>query len=107
MDVSLRFCSCCLRKLCPDLKSTPSDTLRFFVPTIDSLSRNYFAYIAIKKTVLSTICDSEDTYSINLEEIADILHLQQGDFPSMDQRKEIEDFYTSISEHSLFSKVAS
>ncbi len=107
MDVSLRFCSCCLKKLCPDLTADNEDTLRFFVPTIDSLFRNHFAYIAVKKNILREICNSEETYSINLEEIADILHLEQGDFPTPEQRKEIEAFYTAISDHNYLHKMAS
>ncbi|MDR3504374.1 MAG: hypothetical protein P4L79_17540 [Legionella sp.] len=89
-DISLRFCATCLKKFCP---KTDSDTVRFFVPTLDSLFRNHFAYIELSKEMVDLIYQIEDHFSVDLSEIAEVLHVEIGDLPSGERKEEIESFY--------------
>ncbi|VEH30125.1 Uncharacterised protein [Legionella sainthelensi] len=54
-DISLRFCAKCLKKFCPDTEQINSDTVKFFVPTLDGLFRNHFAYIELPKKMVDKI----------------------------------------------------
>ncbi|WP_133137474.1 hypothetical protein [Legionella rowbothamii] len=90
-DISLRFCADCLKKFCPQ---TESDTVRFFVPTVDALFRNHFAYIELSKKMVDIIYKIEEHFSVDLSEIAKVLHVELGDLPSREREEEIESFYS-------------
>ncbi|KTD59054.1 hypothetical protein [Legionella shakespearei] len=97
-DISLRFCANCLKKFCPQTKQMHSDSVRFFVPTIDSLFRNHFAYIELSKSIVDSIYLIEEHFSVDLSEIAEILHVEMGDLPSDERKEEIEAFFSYATE---------
>lgn len=90
-DISLRFCANCLKKFCPQ---TDSDLVRFFVPSFDALFRNHFAYIELSREMVDAIYQIEEHFSVDLAEIAEILHVEIGDLPSSERQEEIEAFYS-------------
>jgi hypothetical protein len=90
-DISLRFCANCLKKFCPQ---TDADTARFFVPTVDALFRNHFAYIELSKKMVDAIYQIEEHFSLDLSEIAEVLHVEIGDLPSSERAEEIKSFYS-------------
>ena len=92
-DLSLRYCANCLKKFFPRADQINSDVVRFFVPTLDALSRNHFAYIELSKEMVEAIYRIEDHFSIDLSEIAEVLHVEIGDLPSDERKEEIESFY--------------
>ncbi|MFJ1269323.1 hypothetical protein ACD661_12215 [Legionella lytica] len=93
--ISLRFCANCLKKFCPQ---TGSDSVRFFVPSFDALFRNHFAYIELSKEMVDAIYKIEEHFSVDLAEIAEILHVEVGDLPSYERQEEIKAFYSYSSE---------
>ncbi|KTD59624.1 hypothetical protein Lsai_0535 [Legionella sainthelensi] len=97
-DISLRFCAKCLKKFCPDTEQINSDTVKFFVPTLDGLFRNHFAYIELPKKMVDKIFHIEEHTSVDLSEIAKVLHVELGDLPSCEREKEIKSFYSYSSE---------
>ncbi len=94
-DLSLRFCSCCLKQFCPKPEQFQSETVRFFVPTIDALSREHFAYIEASKKFIESLYGNGDKLSLNLAEHTQILHIEIGTFPSLEREQEIISFYNS------------
>lgn len=68
--------------------------MRFFVPTLDALFRNHFAYIELSKEMIDIIYHNEDHFSVDLSEIAEVLHVGIGDLPSCERKEEIESFYS-------------
>ncbi len=94
-EISLRFCAKCLKKFCPQ---TDSATVRFFVPTLDALFRNHFAYIELSKEMVDAIYSIEEHYSVDLSNIAEVLHVELGDLPSEEREEEIKSFYSYTSE---------
>lgn len=97
-EVSLRYCSCCLKKFCPNPAKTDGNNIRFFVPTIDSLFRSHFAYVEISRKLLDAIYNSEEKFSVDLGKVANVLHIEMGDCPSEEREQEIVSFY-GFSEH--------
>ncbi|KTC89552.1 Uncharacterised protein [Fluoribacter dumoffii] len=93
-DISLRFCAKCLKKFCPSTEQVNSDMVRFFVPTLDALFRNHFAYIELPKKMVDIIYHIEEHSSIDLSEIARVLHVELGDLPSSERKEEIKSFYS-------------
>ena len=94
MIVSLKYCSKCLLDLCPELEKRSEENIRFFVPTKDYMMRDFFAYIEIKKEVMRQLChDTAPAYIINLYDIATLLHLEQGLFPSEKRAHDIQSFF--------------
>lgn len=101
-DVSLRFCANCLKKFCPQTQQIKSNTVRFFVPTIDSLFRNHFAYIGLSRNVVDSLYHIEEHFSVDLSEIAEVLHVEMGDLPSDERKKEIELFFSYSAENNFY-----
>jgi hypothetical protein len=101
-DISLRFCANCLKKFCPQTKKVNSETVRFFVPTIDSLFRNHFAYIELSRSIVDSIYHIEEHFSLDLSEIAEVLHVEMGDLPSDERKKEIELFFSYAAESNFY-----
>ncbi|KTD53256.1 hypothetical protein Lsan_3666 [Legionella santicrucis] len=97
-DISLRFCAKCLKKFCPDTEQINSDTVRFIVPTLDALFRNHFAYIELPKKMVDVIYHIEEHTSVDLSEIAEVLHVELGDLPSCEREEEIKSFYSYSTE---------
>lgn len=97
-DISLRFCANCLKKFCPKPEQINSDIVRFFVPTLDALFRNHFAYIELSKKMVEIIYQIEEHFSVDLSEIAEVLHVEIGDFPSGERKEEIKSFYAYSTE---------
>ena len=97
-DISLRFCIKCLKKFCPQTEQINSDTVRFFVPTLDALFRNHFAYIELPRKMVDVIYHIEDHSSVDLSEIAKVLHVELGDVPSYEREEEIKSFYSYSTE---------
>lgn len=97
-DISLRFCANCLKKFCPRPEHINSDTVRFFVPTFDALFRNHFAYIELSKKMVDIIYHIEEHFSVDLSEIAKVLHVEIGDYLSSERKEEIASFYSYSTE---------
>lgn len=97
-DVSLRFCVSCLKKFCPKTAQISSGTVRFFVPTVDAFSRNHFAYIELPQKIVDIIYHTEEHFSVDLTEIAEVLHVEIGDLPSATRKEEIKSFYSYSAE---------
>lgn len=92
-DISLRFCSCCLKKFCPRPETIEGNSVRFFVPTIDVLFREHFAYVQVPRRLVDFLYENEETCSVNLSEVAHILHVEKGAYPSAERVDEIISFY--------------
>ena len=94
MIVSLKYCSKCLQDLCPDFEKREGKTVRFFVPTKDYKMRDFFAYIEIEKDLMRQLSkSSSQAYIVNLFEMAKVLHVEQGLFPSQKRAQDIEVFF--------------
>ncbi|KTC82718.1 hypothetical protein [Legionella cincinnatiensis] len=92
-DISLNFCANCLKKFCSKVEQINFDKVRFFVPTLDVLFRNHFAYIEVSKEIVDIIYRIEDHVTVDLSEIAEVLHIEMGDLPSYERKEEIKSFY--------------
>ncbi|WP_242602285.1 hypothetical protein [Legionella steigerwaltii] len=68
------------------------------MPTFDGLFRNHFAYIELPKKVLDVIYHIEEPSSVDLSEIAEVLHVEIGDLPSSERAEEIKSFYSYSTE---------
>lgn len=97
-DVSLRFCVSCLKKFCPQKEQINSGAVRFFVPTVDSFSRNHFAYMELPQKIVDIIYHTDEHFSVDLSEIAEVLHVEIGDLPSDKRKEEIKSFYSYSTE---------
>ena len=97
-DISLRYCSCCLKKFCPRPEKVRSKTARFFVPTIDVFHRSHFAYVEVPKKLIEALYDRQDKFSIDLGKVANVLHIEIGDCPSPEREEEIVSFYDLCSQ---------
>lgn len=94
MIISLKYCSKCLQDLCPDFEKIEGDRVRFFVPTKDYKMRDFFAYIEIEKDLMRQFAKpSSQAYIVNLSEMAKVLHVEQGLFPSQKHAQDIEAFF--------------
>lgn len=108
MDVSFRFCTGCLLKFCSHLSySNANEAVRFFVPTIDHLMREHFIYLEIKQTILTKLLQRDDPISVDLSEIAQILHIQRGEWPTSQDRETIEQIYQHITPENDLTRLAS
>ncbi len=108
MDVSFRFCTGCLLKFCSHLSySNTNQAVRFFVPTIDYLMREHFIYLEIEQPILTKLLQREDPISIDLKNIAKILHVQKGEWPSTQDREAIEHIYQHITPQNDLTRLAS
>ena len=96
-DISLRFCSCCLKKFCPRPDKIKGSKARFFVPTIDALFREHFAYIEAPKSLIEFIYEREEKCSLDLLDRAKVLHVEKGSFPDEERAEEIVSFYRDAS----------
>lgn len=94
-DVSLKFCSCCLKKFIPHPSDIKSDRIYLFLPTIDSFLRSHFIYVEMPMSVVKKAYATTDKISFNIGEVANILHLEIGVSPSEKRAKEIIEFYSS------------
>lgn len=108
MDVSFSFCTGCLLKFCSHLSfGNSSDKIRFFVPTIDYLMREHFIYLEINQTTLTKLLQREDPISVDISKIAQILHVQRGEWPSTQDRETIEQIYQYITSENDLTRLAS
>ena len=92
-DIGLRFCSCCLMTFCPKPENLQSETVRFFVPTIDVLHRYHFAYVEVPYKFAKLLHSHKEKFSVDLYGVANVLHLEMGDFPTPEREQEIISFY--------------
>ena len=99
MIISLRYCSECLKDLCPNFEMQPGK-FAFFVPTKDYMMRDYFVYLQIEKDVLRQIfMNASHGEIVNLCDIGTVLHIEQGLFPTSGRAKEIESFFNHPQHH--------
>ncbi len=90
----LIYCSKCFKKYCPRLIDEESLVARFFVPTLDSLYRNHFAYVELSRKMVDIIYSINDRFSIDLSEIGRVLHIEIGEMPTNARKEEVEFFYS-------------
>ncbi|MEM6780820.1 MAG: hypothetical protein AAF569_03055 [Pseudomonadota bacterium] len=102
-ELSLRYCSCCFKKFCPRPELIESETVRFFVPTIDSLCRDHFAYIEMPRQLVDELYNRKEKFHINLNEVAKILHIEIGDLPSIEREQEITSFFGVVSDFNAYT----
>lgn len=97
-DVSLRFCSCCLKKFSPHPSELTQDRVYMFLPTIDVYNRAHFAYVEVPVSVIERAHYTDQKVSFNLAEVGNVLHLEMGEAPTEMRAKEIIDFYNAAND---------
>ncbi len=107
MNISCRFCTCCLKKFFPKKDVANDENVRLFLPTLDSLMRPHFMYVEFENDVLNDLLKQEKPVSVDIAEAARILHVQKGDYPTEEDQNVIAEIYHYASAEHDFTRLAS
>jgi hypothetical protein len=94
MQFYTQYCTHCLEKFCPDINEAVNGRLCFFIPTMDELERHFFVYVSMSAELVKSILNSEKKV-VDVEQCADILHVEEGHWPSLARQEEIRAFYSA------------
>lgn len=98
MDIAMNYCVNCLRKFCPDMCSPRDSRVYFFIPVTDSLDRPFHAYIGMRAHDLRRIFADPTPRAIDLSEHAQILHIEEGYWPTEERQEEIRAFHRPLTD---------
>ncbi len=106
MDIAYRFCTHCLSNFCSNVSQT-QEKVRVFLPTIDDLMRDHFMYVEFENNVLQNLLNDQQAKNIDISEYAEILHIQQGHFPTQEDQDVISEIYQYTSPQHDLSRLSS
>lgn len=95
MKLSFKYCRKCLVNYYNNHVFISDQYIRFFIPTIDYLMCCYIALVQIDHRTKAELDNAESNHYtlVDLEQIGDILHVEQGSMHNSDRLKIIDHYY--------------